>query len=447
MENIKAFYIDTFPLKEAVKKDDLIFYDLPILSRYVLDEKNYLFYHIDDENNIDTYLVFEISEYNLFKLTSGNSSLLETILRVNNFVYIIDKDINGNVIKTAYLHSSSIIEDYLPEEDSFLKTDFVKDSYYYNLNKKYKEDYYTERLRENAFYLKIAPEPHNKKYGETLGFEEMVDDILPKITDSYKKYTKSDFENNFKTKITDTKTLNSTYNKVYKLVDYRIVDLKYGSFEIGIASDKIMTATIEQIEIKEWANSIGENFKNDVLEIDLNNKDEFNRITAKFNEEQRNKIYTPIINLANDKNIVFSIKDNKFSKYKNIKKPKQETLKKFIPKKLTIPELNDKELDLIQFTGVVEKGKKISAINYGLFNSLNETHLYLTNETFLKYNIDIDLKKQIPVSLTKKDGKIEISASYNEEKFTTTLDNANLDSAIEKLTNRIYEYYLNINSD
>lgn len=449
MENIKAFYIDTFPLEGAVKKEDLIFYDFPLLTRYVFQDKNYLYYHVDDENYLDTYLVFEIEEYSLFKLISGIISLRETIYNVDNFIYIIDKSDKGNVVKTAYLHSSNVIDDYLPEADSIIEINFTKDSYFYKLIEKYKSDYYTERLREKAFYLKIAPEPVNKKYGDTLGLEEMVDEILPKITESYKKYSKSDFENRFRNKFTDERKLNSTFKQVYELIDYRIVDLKYGSFEIGIASDTIMNTTkIQTPEIKEWADSIGTNFKLDVLEIDLNNPKEFDRIASKFDANQRATIYSPIIDLANDKNITFSIKHNIFSKYKTIKKPKQETLRRLIPEKKVVVNVVKKELEIVQFTGIIEKGKKISSNNYGLFNSINEAHQFLTNETFKKYSINIVLEQNIPLTLIKMDaGNIEISAIYNGEKFVASLDNANFESAIEKLVKRIHEYYLNYNSD
>jgi hypothetical protein len=447
MENIKAFYIDTFPLEGAEKKEDLIFCDLPLLTRYVFQDKNYLYYHVDDENNVDTYLVFEIEEYSLFKLISGIISLKDTIFNVDNFVYIIDKNDKDIVVKTAYLHSSRIIDDYLPEEDSIIEINYTKYSFFDILVERYKSDYYTERLREKAFYLKIAPEPINKKFGDTLGFEEMVDDILPKITDSYKKYSRCDFENRFKSIITNETKFNSTYRKLNELIDYRIVDLKYGSFEIGIASDTLMNSTnIQKKELKEWADSIGDNFKQDVLEIDLNNPVEFDRIALKFDEIQRAKIYSPIIELANDKNIVFSIKDNKLSKYKTIKKPRQETIKRLIPEKIVEVDFVKKELDIVQFTGVVEKGKKISSNNYGLFNSINEVHQFLTNETFKKYNINIVLEQNIPLTLMKKDnGDIEISAVYNLESFVVTLDNANFEPAIEKLVKRIHEYYLNIN--
>jgi len=449
MENIKAFYIDKFPLEGAVKMEDLIFYDFPLLSRYTFQDKNYLYYHVDDENNLDTYLIFEISEYNLFKLVSGLISLREAIFDVDDFVFIIDKNQKGDIIKIAYLHSTRIIDDYLPEEDSIIEISYAKNSFFDKLIKKYEIDYYTERLREKAFYLKIEPEQANKKYGDTLGLEEMVKDILPKITDSYKKYSQSDFENNFKKVITNEKKLNSTFNKVYELIDYRIVDLKYGSFEIGIASDTIMNATkIETKAIKDWANSVGNNFKTDVLEVDLNDPVEFNRISTKFNEDQRAKIYNPIINLINNKNINFLIKNEKTARYKRVVKPKQETINKLLPEHKIAIETKVKELDLVQFTGVIEKGKKISSNNYGLFNSLSEAHQLLTKETFKKYNIDIPLKQDIPLTILKKNtGNIEISANYSNEIFTVSLDNANFDPAIEKLANRIYEYYLNIKTN
>ncbi len=447
MENIKAFYIDNFPLQEATKKEDLIFYDFPLLTRYFFQEKNFLFYHVDDDDNLDTYLVFHVEEYILFKLITSKISLRECILNVNGFIYIIDKNSKGEIVKTAYLHSSLIIDDYLPEEDSFIEIEYIKNSFFSNLIEKYCADDYTEKLREKAFYLKIAADPQTKKYGSTLGLDEMVDDILPKITKSYKNYSKSDFENTFKNKITDPKKLNSTYNTIKQLIDYRIVDLKYASFEIGIASDTLMSSSkIEKKELKEWANKIGDNFKEDVLEIDFNNHNELDRISLKFNEDQRKSIYTPILDLANDRNIVFSIKDSKYANYKTIKKPNSETVNRLIPMPKISIELNEKEkeLELIQFTGVIEKGKKISSNNYGLFNVSNELHQFITNTIFEKYGYEKILQEEIPITIKKDDksGKIEMFAKYNNEEFSDFIKDSNFDSAIEKLVKRIYEYYI-----
>lgn len=445
MENTKI-YLNSFPLDYALKIDDLIYYDMPILSRYIFQGKNYLYYHVDDENNLDTYLVFKVEEYELYKLISGNLSLKETIINVNDFVYIIDRDNSDKIVKTAYLHSTKISDEYLPDEDSIIKINFVDNCFYSSLIQKYQPKYYTERLRKKAFYLKISSK--NEKYGDTISFDDMSSKIFPKITSAYKNYTKIDFFNKFKKTFTDKLNLEKIYNKISDEIEFRIVDLNYGSFEIGIATETLLPSSAENSSIKEWTKNIRENFKEDVLEIDLENKEDFEKITQKFDEEQRNKIFKPIIDLVNDKNITFSYKNNQESKFKQLNKPKENTIKRLIPQKAE-EEIKKLELELVQFTGVIEKGKKIS-INpsNSLFSPLEETQLILSTQHFNKYGYKLKLRKDIPVLISKKDtGIIELLATYDEQNFSAKMESANLESAVEKLVKRIYEYYLNKDSD
>lgn len=446
MENFKANYVDTFPLEMAVKIDDLIYYDMPILSRYQFMDKTYLFYHVDDENNLDTYLVFEVEELNLYKLISKGLSLRELILNINDFVYIIDKNYSNEIVKTALLHSSNIIDEYLPDADSILEINFIKDCYYSKLIEKFSESLYVEKTLKNAIYLKIAST--NEKYGRTLGFNHLVEKALPKIVASYKNYSKIEFFKNFSSYITDGKKLNTTFLAVQNEIDYRIVHLNLGSFEIGLAPDTIMHSKIEDRKIDEWTKEIGLNFKSDVLDIDLKKESDVKKILEKFNDEERAKIFKPIIELSNDKDIDFLTKTDKSSSYRIYSKPSKVALNRILPPK-KIDKVEDKEFELIQVTGIIEKGKMKSInLSDSLFSTLEGNDFTLDSGYFKKYGYDIDLDDDILVSNMKEDGQLFLKTTYKNEPFTAKIDSVHLDNAIEKIIKKIYEFYLlNVKED
>ena len=437
MENVKGSVMQDFPLKEALKVDDIVVIDHPILSRYTFEGKQYLYFHVDDDNNFDTYLVFKIDDYALYKLVSGNVSLRQTILEIENFVFLIDVDRKGAYIKTMLVYSTDVIEDYLPDEESFLKLKFVENSYYTKLLEKHAPHFHTERLKKHAFYIKFSPK--SSKHGETIGLGELAEKLLPKVTAAYKNYSRADFYNKFKAKITDPAKLIQTYNRISDLLQFRIVETAIGSFEMGIAADNFTQVEIEDKEIKNWANHVGENFKEDVLNINLEDSEQYEKITSKFDDEQRAKIYQPIIDLAQDKNTAFTYKPFKQSKYHPLKKITQNTIKSLIPVKPT--ETIAPEFEVVKFATIVEKGKtKTINISDALQLFDEEQQFQLHAADFADYPIMSGLDAPIDVEIISMGGKIELFAQFEGTDFNVDVETKNLAGGKDKLIKRIAEY-------
>lgn len=445
MENKITVSLDKFPLLGAIKADDLIYYDLPILSRYTFNEKNYLYYHVDEEDDINRYLIFKINEIDLFELINGSVSLRDTILNVNDFVYLADIDPDNKILKTVMLYSTSISEDYLPDDDSMLKIEFIEDSYYYKILKKFNGTSHTNRLRKEAFYIKFSS--CNQKHGDTLELDELIEDLLPQFTKSYKNYTRADFENNFKEQYTEKKKLSKVFGQINSEIKLRVVDTRYNSFELGLTPDIVMMDKTGDKKVVEWAINIGDNFKEDVLDLDFNNVESLNKIIEKFDSEQRESIFKPIIKLVNNKNVNFQYKEHKEEKYKNIKKIKNESILAILPPKINETQLLEKkEYEFVTIGAVIEKGgsKKTISLSNALTLPLETSTFNLKAENFKKYNYNFEPKEPIPVVIKNHDGQIELTANYGSEIFIVKVEGVNLEVATEKLIKQLFEYVLNI---
>lgn len=127
---------------------------------------------------------------------------------------------------------------------------------------------------------------------------------------------------------------------------------------------------------------------------------------------------------------------------------KKKFKEKLMPQKKVKEIVEEKEFELIQVMSIVEKGKMKSInLSDSLFSSLEETKFTLNSTHFKKYGWDIILDKDIEVTNTQESGKIVLTALYKDEQFTEKIESIHLESAIEKLVKKIYEYYVNQKPD
>lgn len=444
MEQVKGFKIEGFPLKEAKKIDDIIFFDEPILSHYSFCEEHYLYYNVDDENQLNTFLVFNIIEYDLFKLITGKISLKEAIFKSTKNMYLVDFNNKNEIVNTLLILKNDIIDNYLPEDSSILELSFSEDSYYVDLINKHQESFYLETLRKTAFYLKF--EPINRTYENTIGLLDLSNKLLSKISKSYDNYIKINFQNSFENYITDEKKLKQTFARLKEYLDPRMVDVAYGSFEIGIAFDKIQKQNIEDQSLKNWALNIGNNFKSDVIEFDFDNNDEVDRINLIYNENQRKEIFKPFFDLTEDNNYKFSYKRKKLDKFDRIKIVKKENINKIIIEKLDTAEIeSNKEYELLHVTAIKEKGKlkKFINLNNTLFSTIDNTLSPLTHKDFEKHgflNVDKNINIELKIEVVNKNS-IQLSTNIGGEYISIiSSDSTNLDIGIHEITKKIYEY-------
>jgi hypothetical protein len=251
--------LNPFLSDEFVHVENIIVLDEPILSHYIRRDVNYFLYLVDKEKDIDKYLLFKINNWDLCQYLSGNTSLCDLIINNEDFIHVLDIDFDGILINNYISDSSNLNQEFFPSIDSFTTFKPIDNSFYYNLIFEHNNLNYLNDLKKEAFYIKFSP--NTSKYGHTVGFKELSETILKKISNSYSAFTKSDFTNKFKDKITDFGKLASTFSKISDEIDFRIVAAEIHSFELGLAIDKKMKMSIDDKEIRDWAIEVGKEYK------------------------------------------------------------------------------------------------------------------------------------------------------------------------------------------
>lgn len=432
-----------FDFSKFKKIEDIIFLDEPILTHLTSNKKHFLLYLVDTIENADIYLLIEVTEDLIFQYLTKSISLKKIILENENISFLIEQDFYGNVTKCDVIQSQLISENYLPNEDSFLDYLPTEESYYFNFIEEFKANSYLQSLRQNAFYLKFAP--NNLKYSDTIGLTELANSLLSNISLSFKNFLKADFFLEFKGTITEKSNLDNLFNKILPELDLRMVDLKYGSFEIGLAVDKVMKNSIQNSAIKNWAIEVGMKYKELVLDDDYD-KDTVNKILESYDEDDRKKIFNPIFKITENPNFSLQIKNSVKSTYKTIKITDKSIIEKIVPKNLEINKKEEiKDYQIIQVTTVLDKNNSSKTIKLedSLFSSSDNTEVILSNKDFEKYNYSLNFEISIPLRITTEKNSIKFSANFDNENFEVIYSSDKIEEGILKITSKIFEYIKN----
>jgi hypothetical protein len=433
-----------FDLNQFEKIEDIVFIDEPILTHLKLNDLNYFLYLVDTTDSSDIFLLFEVENSNIYKYITGKISLERIISENKKIIIVLEQSFEGEFLNSYFINVSQIDPNYLPSEDSFLIINPAPSSYYYDFIREYERHYYLETLRENAFYIKFST--NNKKFGETLGLKELADNFLQKIIKSFTNYMKIDFKKQFSDHFNDTRKITTTINQLIPDLDYRMVDLKFGSFEIGLAVDEIMKNTIEDVKIKEWAKKVAFDYKDIVLDQSIT-EEETNHIIENFTDDERIKIFKPIIEIAEDSNFDFKIKDSYDDTYRNIglknKKVAREIISNISEKIISEPK---QEYELVQITAIVDKNDKKRSIKFEntLFNRVDELYTTLKFEDFQKYNfLDVPNDIELKVKLQQVGDEILLSADFSNTNITVQIFDQKIEDGVKRIIEKIYEYFIN----
>ncbi len=432
-----------FDFNSFERIEDIIFLDEPILTHLKRNDKDFLMYLVDTIEKSDIYLLFEVHEDSIYEYLTKRISLKNLIQSNNNIFHLVEQDFEGNIINIEITGSEFIDDNYLPHKDSFLEYEPSSNSYYYSFIEEFKAKSYLTSLRDNAFYVKFSP--NNKKYSDTIGLNELANSLLSNLSLSFKNFLKADFFQEFQEIKTDKSKLTSIFKKILPDLDFRMVDLKYGSFEVGLAVDSLMKGSIEDKEIKDWAIDVGYKYKNLVLDEDYDNET-VNKIVKHYSEEDRKKIFNPIFKITENPNYSLQVKDANKSKYSTIKIKDKAIIEKIIPLELkTNKEEQAAEYQIVQVTTVLDKNNanKTIKLENTLFNSTNDIEINLTNKHFEKYGLNLNFEITIPLRITTEGKNIRLTAIYDKYAFEIVYHSDKMDDGIKKITTNIYEYILN----
>jgi hypothetical protein len=301
------------------------------------------------------------------------------------------------------------------------------------------ENAYIEFLKQNAVNIRI--EPKTSKYSKAIAISYIVD-FLKNIQASYLNFSDVNFIKSFTD--SDFNNLESIHKCFIHDTNLLGVEFKFNSFGISIAADTgIMNYNLTNSpKFKEFSSRLFTDFIDDVLKPDLNSNNFKKTITEKYTDEERRKIFSPIIPSLIDKSPynVSIANENFTSNIKSFKPITRETKLFLSPatknvnegieislirkteqkrglksKTIIVEELKHAEFQ-INISNIIFEGKKVY---------LNEPHSYAVVFSDNHYTIDDEYYN----IFTQSDDYNKILIDYEKlfiEKYDYLLSNQNM---------------------
>jgi len=366
MENIKGENIGALPFKKLKKITDLINFEGPVLSHFK-DEygKNILFYWVDNDDKLNRWIIFQITEQQLYGYLLKKDSLRDIFeYPFNDIFYTVDIGDKLEYTNINQIFKDSLNNEYLPESTSIY--DFEIPSVYKNKIHTYEESYLKETFLEAAMYVKA--EPRNSKIRPaTLGLVRLLDasDLLLGYGKSFKGLVEYKVAKKFvEQSITDIKRIRNATIQVLNVFQPNILKTEIKSFSVAFSPNSF-TPVNESFLDKTWKDDLFKTFKEDIIEIDKKSLLEIDKIVNEYGEDYIYDIYKPLIDLYNNKNIIINITDRNFVPKRTINPIKKEVVAKLTGNK---KEKDDEIIDRFGLLKFHTKSGKVTAGLQGLFD-------------------------------------------------------------------------------
>ncbi|MFC5191221.1 hypothetical protein ACFPIK_05545 [Algoriphagus aquatilis] len=278
---------------------------------------------------------------------------------------------------------------------------------------------YLEILRELSLFFKLESK---SKFRKAVALEDAIK-TLKSIEQSYNAFVEAEY---FRI---NTQNEKKKYNKIKEALvkenQLLIVDLKFESLGINIAPDTINTS-FQIPNIKNniaWKKNIYSDFISTVIESDYTNENFLNKVTEKYDSDQRFKIFNPIIKgiiLNEDAKFYYSRNKNKLKKISEIS---NTTIERLISNKETFkrnPDIIETKTSL----ALVElKGEKIKPKVLQLFESIERPIIKLEEIDFeiKRYKLSHPIYCEIEIT---QDGVLLQNEDLGIFVFEDSLENA-----------------------
>lgn len=376
MEKLKGENINVLPFKEIKKVCDLIYFEGPILSHFK-DKygKNILFYWVDLNDVLNRWLVFQISQDQLYKYLSKNTSLRNIIeAPINDIFYSVEIGDKLEYKNIVQIFKDELIEKYIPDVESFYESEVP--AFYLKGLKDYQETFLMESFLSHAIYIKA--EPNKKTKSKNHGLVDVVDcaDFLYGYGNSYKALLVYEVRREFQNRdIVDEKRVRKATKQVVDASLLNLVKSKAASFAIALSPNNI-TVIDESFLNKQWRDGVFQLFKRDVVTIDQKTEEEVDQIIKERGENYTYDVYKPIIDLYNNKNIEINITDKNFASKRTINSVNENVAHKILTKEKAVEPPVDR-LALVKFNS--KTGKITGTAKATLFDQAIQTS-WVTDE-------------------------------------------------------------------
>lgn len=325
MEKLDSYKLDRWPFADFEYVSDLIEFDEPLLVHYKRENRHALYYWVEGDNSFNRWLCFELTTNELYNYLHRFTSLFDLIVKKTNEPFFT-VDIDDNLVYHNFqmFIGHLIPEKYLPDQDSYFLDEMA--SFYEVMFQTLQKDDYTELISERSIDLKIAA--RTTEHRETLSLTG-VQDFLRRIDESYKAYRGWMFFDTYKSQITNPDTLIKAGRKFVASAEPRIAHVELHSFQITLASDVIVDQSYEYSELRQ---TILQRYKEDVLDLDLNDDQVVDELISRFDDLTRKSIFEPLIKVINNNEYDLTLIDKRENLSKQYEKIVHENKKRLIPK-------------------------------------------------------------------------------------------------------------------
>jgi hypothetical protein len=297
--------IDGLPIEDLKLVNTILsFEDDPMLNHYQDGKVNdWIGYWVDSSPEGKRWLLGKITKHELYLYLSGARSLKVLFSEISSdYLFLVDYDLNEKITTVRLINSYSIPPTYFPGSNSFFK--WGLDDFY----SQYLDSFsYIDKLREKAFIITVEPSNRIHEGAVTARDAAFVLSNYAKSIENYVDVTAFNLIVEEK-KTGDRAKINKRVKAIKNKFTPVISQTNYKCFEVWLSIDTVILSMETPKEI-EWRNNLIENFKNDVLDIDITNQVDAKIIEEKFNKDEREKIFTPIIKVLENEDIFVSVRN------------------------------------------------------------------------------------------------------------------------------------------
>jgi hypothetical protein len=397
MEPIIGIFLAQFPYENLSKVEDLMYYDGPILSHYknYSNNKNYLFYWVDYDSDFNRWLVWELTELDLYDYLYKNYTLLD-LIKDASLHLLLDVD-DESEYKNIHLLTNfyQIPEKYVKGADvyySFSMPEIYKKASVYK-----KPTQILTRLREDGYIFRMKTDALD--YGRAIKLHD-AGDFLVNLGKSASEFIQNDFFHNFKDKYNSKESLDRGILNIKKTTEPLMVNTAFNSFEIMLSIPHIVGYYGEDNIQRDWRKNILNKYSKEVIEVDYESVGAYEGFLEKFpNKEVREKIVYPIVKILSKNEYTLEVKDSKGKVIKEHISMSKEARKRY-----------NKDFNLVDDTKskkklmniVVEVNEKEGQITYnsksikdGLFSETELKSINISYDIVSYQGIEIIFKKSV----------------------------------------------------
>jgi hypothetical protein len=303
---------------------------------------------------------------------------------------------------------------------------------------------YLDVLKKDAIYFKLTSE--EAMFGNTLEINHIWS-FLKNLSASYQNYIQVNFYKHFSFVYSADK-LNKIIEPLTKFSRLRLVDLEYKSFSIGVSADSMMgNETIHYKDVSQWRQKKVHLYKNEILDVNYNDREAIDKIVKKYDDNERRKIFDPLIKSINAREHRIYLTDPTFKPKKELLKLPESTVQTILPKVKEV--MDEPNIEMIEIVTTIDKSKKYLTIKTDelgkdLFShTINETSWKLdeisVDDKPVKFTVPIEYK----ISLDAGEGVIKASHEILPLNVKST-DLKQIKSLTESQIVSFYKRYLQV---